>query len=239
MARTSRKEIEQLFKVFLNAYGLRAARDIHDVGGYALDYYAHGGGYTIVCVTKGGGVHKKFTQRRYSPQEFATALDFAISVKQELHAHSYTENPSRKDFEAAARVIAALHVDEVTRHAIAVAFAEMFAGTNPRFDRERFIRASGVDLERHVETMKKAFRGNPHHKHERRSYPGATYRVEVWEERDRLHVALWRSWKGNDDMVADWWDDDARQMFEDGFFTSGRGLESSVIEYARSVGIIN
>ena len=33
-----------------------------------------------------------------------------------------------------------------------------------------------------------------------------------------------------------WWDDDARQMFEDGFFKR-RDLESSVIKYADEMGV--
>lgn len=143
---------------------------------------------------------------------------------------SFEENPSRKFFQLVADVVLDLPVDEKTREMIAERFADALRTTNPRFDRGRFVYAA---------TVGKRVRGNPHHKHERRKYPGATYRVEVWEERDRCHIALWRSWKGNDDMVADWWDEDARQMFEDGFFKAGRGFESSVIAYAKEVGIIH
>lgn len=58
--------------------------------------------------------------------------------------------------------------------------------------------------------------------------------VEVWEERDRLHIAIEDQKTGK--TIADWWDDDARQMFEDGFFES-RNLDRSVIEYADSIGL--
>lgn len=58
--------------------------------------------------------------------------------------------------------------------------------------------------------------------------------VETWEERDRLHIALYKG----DTLVAQWWDDDAREMFEDGFFKSGKRLEQSVIEYAHEVGLL-
>ena len=61
-----------------------------------------------------------------------------------------------------------------------------------------------------------------------------SYSVEVWEERDRLHIGL----LSNGHYIADWWDDDARQMFEDGFFERGRNLESSVIAYARQMGLL-
>lgn len=66
--------------------------------------------------------------------------------------------------------------------------------------------------------------------------------VEVWEERDRLHIALYAT-KGKHaaigagTLVAEWWDDDARSMFEDGFFDA-RNLKESVIEYAASVGLV-
>lgn len=60
------------------------------------------------------------------------------------------------------------------------------------------------------------------------------YRVDVWEERDRLSIVLYEG----DSEVASWWDDDARLMFEHGFFERGRRLEASVIEYAYSVDLI-
>lgn len=53
------------------------------------------------------------------------------------------------------------------------------------------------------------------------------YRVDVWEERDRLIITVYDK---NDKEVASWVDDDARQMFEDGFFDS-RDLEQSVLKY--------
>ena len=58
--------------------------------------------------------------------------------------------------------------------------------------------------------------------------------VTTWEERNRLHIAI--EDVENDDILAEWWDDDARQMFEDGFFSS-KDLEGSVIDYAAQMGI--
>ena len=60
--------------------------------------------------------------------------------------------------------------------------------------------------------------------------------VSVWEERDRLHIHLFQGDKNT--TIAEWWDDDAREMFEDGFFKSGKNLKASVLEYALSVGLI-
>jgi len=68
----------------------------------------------------------------------------------------------------------------------------------------------------------------------RAEYEEPTYSVSVWEERDRLHIKL----TGTDDTDLNWWDDDARQMFEDGFFKSQPDLEESVIEYARERGLL-
>jgi hypothetical protein len=73
--------------------------------------------------------------------------------------------------------------------------------------------------------------------------------VDVWQERDRLHIALMfdpehgrrrrdqRS-TGDGELAAEWWDDDAVQMFEDGFFESGRKLEQSVVDYAVHLGLV-
>lgn len=77
-------------------------------------------------------------------------------------------------------------------------------------------------------------------------YDDQEYRLEVWQERDRLHIGLERV--QDDATVADWWDEDAAQMFEDGFFKhsgifgkldqNDRVLFQSVIDYAKSVGLI-
>lgn len=58
--------------------------------------------------------------------------------------------------------------------------------------------------------------------------------VNVWEERDRLSIIVTDD---NDNPIAEWWDDDARQMFEDGFFRRGRGLVPSVIAYVEEHGM--
>ncbi|MGI0149762.1 MAG: hypothetical protein ACREDF_09570 [Thermoplasmata archaeon] len=61
--------------------------------------------------------------------------------------------------------------------------------------------------------------------------------VAVWEERDRLHIHI-RDKKTQQRTIAEWWDDDARQMFEDGFFKPGVELKRSVIRYAEEVGLL-
>ncbi len=61
-------------------------------------------------------------------------------------------------------------------------------------------------------------------------------RVELWEERDRLHIGIQDKETGA--YYKSWWDDDARQMFEDGFFKRGAKLEESVLAYAEDMGIL-
>jgi len=71
-------------------------------------------------------------------------------------------------------------------------------------------------------------------------------KVISWAERDRMHIGIVDK-KTEQKSIADWWDDEARQMFEDGFFKpgdirqqtiKGRAFEDSVLDYAESVGIL-
>lgn len=61
-------------------------------------------------------------------------------------------------------------------------------------------------------------------------------RVEVWEERDRLHIGIQN--KDTGEYLISWWDEDARQMFEDGFFKRGPALKESVLKYAEEKDIL-
>ena len=61
-------------------------------------------------------------------------------------------------------------------------------------------------------------------------------RVEVWEERDRLHIGIQNKTTG--DYLASWWDDEAREMFEQGFFEREPRLRESVLKYAEDMGIL-
>jgi hypothetical protein len=62
--------------------------------------------------------------------------------------------------------------------------------------------------------------------------------VDVWEERDRLSIVI-KDKKTGQRTIAEWWDDDARQMFEDGFFKRGVELKRSVIGYAEDMGLLS
>ena len=59
--------------------------------------------------------------------------------------------------------------------------------------------------------------------------------IQTWSERDRSMVAIQDN--ATEAYLAEWWDEDAVQLFEDGFFKRGRGFEQSVVEYADHLGI--
>ena len=61
-------------------------------------------------------------------------------------------------------------------------------------------------------------------------------RVEVWEERDRLHIGIQNKETG--DYLASWWDNEAREMFDQGFFKREPRLKESVLSYAEKMGIL-
>lgn len=66
--------------------------------------------------------------------------------------------------------------------------------------------------------------------------PTEAYSVESWQERDRL--GIWVTDTRTDKVVFEVWDDDARQLFDDGFFEPGAGFEGSVLEYLKRSGVI-
>lgn len=58
--------------------------------------------------------------------------------------------------------------------------------------------------------------------------------VKTWFERDRSHIDLVDT--RSDKTIVEWWDAEAQQMLEDGFFEAGPGLERSVVKYAQEMG---
>jgi len=71
-------------------------------------------------------------------------------------------------------------------------------------------------------------------------------KVDAWQERDR--TGIWLTDRRTDKVIAEWWDEDAREMFEQGFFKPGvpqrttekpsRAFVDSVLDYAESVGLL-
>jgi predicted DNA-binding WGR domain protein len=79
--------------------------------------------------------------------------------------------------------------------------------------------------------LDKKARGDEH-----MNYKGHDFRLAVWRERDNLQITLMDD--STDQELGSWSDEDARQMFEDGFFDS-RNLIGSVVEYLETLGALN
>jgi hypothetical protein len=69
--------------------------------------------------------------------------------------------------------------------------------------------------------------------------------VDSWVERGR--IGIWITDKRTGENLIEWWDEDAAQLFEDGFFRAGmirgqtitgREFEDSVLDYAEYIGIL-
>ena len=74
--------------------------------------------------------------------------------------------------------------------------------------------------------------------------------IDTWQERDRASVVV--TDKRTDKVIAQWWDNDVHDMFEDGFFKGGMGGErqlgtekpssvfvNSVYDYLESIGTLD
>lgn len=69
--------------------------------------------------------------------------------------------------------------------------------------------------------------------------------IGTWAERDR--IGIWITDKRTGKSIAEWWDEDAEEMFEQGFFKRGdirhqtiigEDFEESVLDYAESAGLL-
>ncbi len=78
-----------------------------------------------------------------------------------------------------------------------------------------------------------------------RKPPRSDVEVSSWTERDR--IGIWITDKRTGKSIAEWWDEDASEMFEQGWFKpgdirqqtiTGRAFEESVLDYAESVGLL-
>jgi hypothetical protein len=244
------KQINHLFAIFCRVNGFRLASSATDDGGFALDYYH---GYTIVRLSSTGGQYEPFGSRRYSVKEFAAVLSFGIDLARMREERQQPRFPGRPASQYILGNPGEMTLDAWSKkYNVRVHHSEtgykcrVFERDIPNASAKRelyhlsdFVVSAAISGPAFALSPRKA-RTNPHHPTDRgsKARPGATYHVEVWEERDRCHIALWQRWKGNDTILTDWWDDDARQMFEDGFFKRGRQLKESVIEYAKEMGII-
>lgn len=61
--------------------------------------------------------------------------------------------------------------------------------------------------------------------------------VDTWFERDRSSIIVYSD-EDRTHTIAEWWDEDVHQMFEQGFFSHRRDLKGSVIEYCETMGLL-
>jgi hypothetical protein len=112
-----------------------------------------------------------------------------------------------------------------------------------RLEADHFIQASTVPLaSAFIERVKAPARATSEAKRLSRAHPiklpprtADDVEVRVWEERDRLAISAYD--KRNAKEIASWFDDDARDMFESGYFKSGPKLKRSVAEYVIEMGL--
>jgi len=79
----------------------------------------------------------------------------------------------------------------------------------------------------------------------KRKPTGHQVEIGTWVERDR--IGIWLTNKRTGKTIAEWWDEDAREMFEQGFFKpgdirhqtiTGKAFEESVLDYAEGAGLL-
>jgi hypothetical protein len=76
--RTSRKDVERVFKRLVDACGRHVAESYNDVGGWQLDFNSVYGGFVIEeIVTASGGVSHPFGDSRLKAGPFVDAMRFA------------------------------------------------------------------------------------------------------------------------------------------------------------------
>lgn len=88
MATTSKKQVENKFKFFIEAIGGKVASSYNDVGGYRLDYASCYGGYNIEQISNdSGAVSHPFGCARKKAGEFWDTLDFAGRASEAVRGH--------------------------------------------------------------------------------------------------------------------------------------------------------
>jgi len=85
--RTSRKEVEAAFELFVKSIGGKVATGYNDVGAYRLDYNNVYGGYNIEQIhTQSGGVTNPFGANRRTASEMFDTLHFGRYTAETMKA---------------------------------------------------------------------------------------------------------------------------------------------------------
>jgi hypothetical protein len=84
--RTTKAEVEGVFKLWINSVGGHVAKSYNDVGGYRLDHNNVYGGYQVIRISnaQGGQSDNVFLNTRLSAYPFVCALRAAMRSIEEL-----------------------------------------------------------------------------------------------------------------------------------------------------------
>lgn len=95
--RTSKKEVQAVFKNWLQEISAREATAFNDIGAYRLDYNSIYGGYCIEQImNKNGGVAIVLNQR-LSAFNFVQALRMSIATLQEIRINKHIHKCPKVD----------------------------------------------------------------------------------------------------------------------------------------------
>lgn len=89
--RTTRKEVEGVFKLWVAAVGGHVASSYSDVNGYRLDHNSVYGGYCIERICNESGGVSVVLDHRQSAYAFVTSLRMAMRSLEEARANSLAE----------------------------------------------------------------------------------------------------------------------------------------------------
>jgi len=92
--RTSRKEVEGVFRLWVEAIGGVQAKSYNDVGGYRLDFNSVYGGYEIERVCNEHGGVNVVTGGRLSATEFVSALRVSMRSIEEMRLNQIKQHQS-------------------------------------------------------------------------------------------------------------------------------------------------
>ena len=95
--RTTRKEIEGVFNLWVNSINGRIAKSYNDTGAYRLDYAACYGGYRVERICNASGGVSDIFNTRLPAWEFVTALRYAMRTLEEARLEHVAHCPSMQD----------------------------------------------------------------------------------------------------------------------------------------------
>lgn len=91
--RTTKSEVEAVFKLWVSGINGHVAKDYKDVGGYQLDHNGVYGGYQVVqiCNERGGQSDNVFLNSRLTAYYFVSALRASMRSIEQLRLNLKSE----------------------------------------------------------------------------------------------------------------------------------------------------